>query len=477
MWGTPSVFLEGQLEGLRSQFVELSRGIPLHDYRAELGDLVGPFDNYWAPVHRWYPYKEAFSHNFPEWIREKLGVKAQGTAIDVFAGVATTSLALRRAGFDSVVGVEYSPFSHLVGEVKLSWPKLHPRRIERAIESLLTYEVSDRWQAPTLSSFKNSSIFKRATLNSLLSARAQIGKLDVWPSERDFLLVGLAAIVEDVSGAMKDGRALRILNGRSRTSRMLVAHDAPAPSGDPVRDALAIQLTGMKEDLEDLADVRSLTRATTAHHLRGDARNLAEVRLSPRRPALGAGSAALSIFSPPYLNCIDYSEIYKLELWILELVQSGEQFRELRLGTLRSHPSVDFPDQGYLNGVDTPFATLVAELSEFIERQHAQAAIGRMVRNYFDDMYRVLSQQAWVIEPGGWMVCVVGNSTFSRRIIESGERKELWRIPVLTDVVLARMAKSLGFEEVQIWAARDLRARNVTNGRARESAIIARKPA
>jgi hypothetical protein len=473
LWGEPSPFLASQLSELREHFAALAVDIPLYDHRAELGDLVGPFDNYLAPVHRWYPYKESFSYELPGYFVDQLEIEPAGTAIDVFAGVATTALGLRDRGFERVLGLEYSPFSRFVGEVKVSSPTLDLARIEGAINDLLCYRTVKGRKAPALSSFSNNKIFSPNVLDSLLSARNRIHKLDwIDAPERNFLLLALAAIVEEVSGAMKDGRALRIIGDRKRASRMLVARENLDRSGDPVRDSLTMQLAGMREDLEDLAELDEGTE-TTLRHLAGDARNLAEVKGGDRVAVFKADSASFSVFSPPYLNCIDYSEIYKLELWLLELIENPEQFRNLRLGTLRSHPSVDFPDRGYLEGVDKPFATLVDKLSTFVERNHAQAAIGR---NYFDDMYRVFAQQAWALAPGAWMVCIVGNSTFSRRIFEGEERKELWRIPVLTDVILASMAEALGLEDVQIWNARDLRARNVTSGSARESAIVARKP-
>src|SRR5204862_2601953 len=105
-------------------------------------------------------------------------------------------------------------------------------------------------------------------------------------------------------------------------------------------------------------------------------------------------SVGLFLYSPPYPNAIDYSEIYKLELWLLNFVRSAGEFRQLRLGTLRSHPSVDFPERGYLADIS---GTLVAEtidgIASFVERNHPRAETGRMIRNYFDDMYRSLQQQ------------------------------------------------------------------------------------
>jgi hypothetical protein len=54
--------------------------------------------------------------------------------------------------------------------------------------------------------------------------------------------------------------------------------------------------------------------------------------------------------------------------------------------------------------------------------------------------------------------------------------QEVWRIPILTDVLLAHIARAAGLADVQIWSARELRPRNVQSGAARESLVVARKP-
>lgn len=475
-WGEPSPFYRRQLAEISALSAQLAAGIPLRCLNHELGPLVGPADNEGEPVHRWYSFKEAFSHELPSVVCRQLGVEPTGLATDVFGGVATSTLSLRSLGFDEVIGVEYSPFAHFVGQTKLDWSRLEPKRLARLIREALSYEIgATDIPLPGLAAFHNDEIFEAERLQSLLAAREHFGTIDARPTERSFLLLALAAVIEDASGAMKDGRALRILRGRERISKLLSSRRGLERSGDFVRDALASQLWAMKEDLDDLAPLRKEVRTRSAYHLRGDARELAAVKLSPRKPALAAGTVDFSLFSPPYLNCIDYSEVYKLELWLLEMISDESSFRQLRLGTLRSHPSVEFPDRGYLAAERGNVVELIELVSSFLERNHARAHIGRMVRNYFDDMYRVLSQQAWALAPGAWMVCVVGNSTFSRRLKKDGVTDEVWRIPLLTDVILARMAETLGFEEVQIWSARTLRARNVRGGCAREAAVVARR--
>lgn len=475
-WGEPSPFLRKQLRQLQISSTALAAEIPSTAKHDELGPLVGSRDLRDHPVHRWYHYKEAFSPALPRIVHRDLG-GPPGSAADVFGGVATTALALSGTPcVDSVISIEYSPFAVFAGATKIGWPWLQPARLRRLADALIRFEVDRTLPAPTLAAFANCEIFDESTLSSLLSAREAIRAADLRSRERDFFLLGLAGVVEAASGAMKDGRALRILRGRNRSVSSLTPFDPSPPTGDKVRDLLRYQWAAMIEDLDRLSRHRAPTKRIDVQHLHGDARDLGQIMRSPRRPAFGESSIAWSCFSPPYLNCIDYSEVYKLELWLLEFVTTRDEFRSLRLGTLRSHPSVDFPPRGYLAGISSEAAELVSEIVSFMERHGSRPSEARMVGSYFDDMYRVLSQQHWALEPGGAFACVVGNSTFSRRVKSDSEPRELWRLPVLTDVLLAHLARTVGFENVELWTARELRPRNVRGGTSRESVVVGWKP-
>jgi hypothetical protein len=455
----------------------LAAPIAHHDETTTFAALVGSGDNQTAPVHRWFSYKEAFSHRLPREILGRLGAGRTRRVADVFGGVATTALALAHdPRVDEVISVEYSPIAHFAGRTKLRWAELEPEALREHAAAISRYRIRKTIEKPELAAFSNPEIFDAQVVRSLLSARERIVKAELAPAERDFLLLGLAGIVEDASGAMKDGRALRILRGRARRRTSLAPLEKSPKDGDVVRWMLRRQWAEMSDDLERLAAQCHLRRAK-AGHLRGDARDLSGLALDSGRPAFEPGSIGLHLFSPPYLNCTDYSEIYKLELWLLGFVQTRDEFRQLRLGTLRSHPSVEFPHRGYLRPIrGSAVAEQIERVASFLERNHARAHIGRTARNYFDDMYRVLVEQYRTLEPGGFAVCVVGNSTFSRRDQLNGRREEMWRVPVLTDVLIGALGSEVGFDDVEIWDARDLRPRNVAAGAARESLVVMRKP-
>jgi hypothetical protein len=118
----------------------------------------------------------------------------------------------------------------------------------------------------------------------------------------------------------------------------------------------------------------------------------------------------------------------------------------------------------------------IRSLATFVEEEHARPNMGRMIRNYFEDMFVAFVEQIRVLNPGGASICVVANSTFSRREKADGKWNELWRLPVPSDLILAALAELAGFTDVELWDARALRPRNVENGAARESVLVVRKP-
>lgn len=479
MWGSgpADLLARKQLSRLRGAVRELAEAVPLLDHEPLLAPLVGAKDLRAAPVHRWFNYKEGFSPALPLTVLDLLEAGEGLVAADPFGGVATTALALREdPRIREVRSVEYSPLAHAIGEAKLAWPAIDPGRIAELTRTLIRYRRSPRSSIPSLAAFGDSRIFDRDTVISLVSARDSIQRsAGLSDEERAFLRVGLAAIVEDASKAMKDGRALRILGQRRRTATALTPEHPPSTrTRDPVKRLLAGQWAAMIEDLQQLKGQRESTVRAAAVHLRGDARRLAACRMPETgSPAFPEGSVDVSIFSPPYLNFIDYSEIYKLELWLLGFVADQAAFRRLRLGTLRSHPSVRFGERPGPTPRSHPAIDLIHRMSGWVSGYGARPEVAPIIRQYFEDMHAAFTEQARILRPGGTAVCVVANSTLSRRCKDHGGHQEIRRIPILTDVLLAHIANLAGFSRVELWRARDLRPRNVRGGAARESLVVA----
>lgn len=479
VWGPapPNQLARKQLAGIRAIADQLAGEVDIIDRSATYGPLVGAADLARSPVHRWFSYKESFSPALPSQLLDDLQANDNILIADPFGGVGTTALSLQRdSRVTEIRSVEYSPLAQLVGATKLRWREVEEARLLHHLDTVLRSRLHIcGTDAPRLAAFRDPRMFAPGVVASLERVRRAIERLDdASKLERDVLRVALAAIVEDSSLAMKDGRALRIIGERRRARTALTPQELPHQQlGDPVKTLLREQVLAMLEDVRlGAAGAQPFARAC---HVRGDARRLHPCCGPEGQRLFRADSIDITIFSPPYLNFIDYTEVYKLELWLLRFITTAAEFRRLRLGTLRSHPSLRFGDRPAPRPSQAPVFDFVHRIAGWVSEHAARPDTGRIVRQYFDDMYTVMREQARVLRPGGAAVCVVANSTLSRREKqEGGQPKELWRMPIVTDVVIAHLARQAGFGEVELWRARDLRPRNVRGGAARESLVVAR---
>jgi hypothetical protein len=227
----------------------------------------------------------------------------------------------------------------------------------------------------------------------------------------------LANTVEPASKLRRDGRALRF-----EATKVTV----------PVLTEFARWAQVLVEDLSDYR------RASTVKVSLGDGRRPREV--------VGSLAADLALFSPPYLNNIDYTEIYKLEAWLCGFLSTQAEFREQRRLTLRSHPSVRFGSGMEGRRLLGPrFHDLVEPVVQAVPDTVDQAWRRRLISEYFDDIALTLQGHREVLRPGGKLVCVIGNSVHG-----TGEA----RIVIAADLVVAGLARALGYTVKSLQVAR-----------------------
>ncbi len=412
------------------------------------------------PIHRWFLFKEGFSDELLTWVASHFALNLRNCQqiLDPFCGVGTSllaaQLALPNGALTNLWGVERNPFISFVAQTKLNW---HVYRIDQ-LQSFITMLVrplgdNDRGllEKPELTTIKNPSVFSDSTLSDLLGYRARIERQCDGMPERDFFLLGWSSIIERVSGVRRDGRALRFVGKNEDAS---------------VSKELEEQWKNMVQDLQTVRSTyeasESGLRPANAKVISGDGRSI-EVE------DIKDGSVDLIVYSPPYLNNIDYSEVYKLELWLMGLVNSREEFLQLRRNTFRSHPSVSFPKTTTLDSLakDGWAVRLREALLEAIPNDKDHAWRERLFRAYIDDTLASLKRQCDLSRPGSLVICVVGNSMHGR----TGHP-----IIVATDLIVTALAQLAGFDVERLQVARQLRRRDHDNKFLRESILVFRKP-
>jgi len=151
----------------------------------------------------------------------------------------------------------------------------------------------------------------------------------------------------------------------------------------------------------------------------------------------------LVVFSPPYPNSFDYTDVYNLELWMLGYLQESIDNVNLRHATLTSHVQLR-----RLYPAAPTVSTLLTNVLERLEGRRSELwhrDIPAMVGGYFADLTEILSNLQSKLNPGGRIYMIVGDSQYAG-------------VPIPVAEILVELAKNLGFEVLDTEASRSMRA-------------------
>ena len=438
-----------QLADILADAEAMAKRLSIEDCCADLGRLMRFEPNLNEPIHRWFRYKEGFSCRLVEYLfKEHIALVGSSISLlDPFCGVATSLLAteeiLTRQGFRSITlrGVEINPYVHFVAGTKMGWDRYDPAFIMRA-SAIATNGLRLRAEPsqPTLSTITNPRFIGSADLRELLELRDKAKVVSRGRPERQPLLLGVAASAENIFNLRKDGRALRY---------------SPKTRNSSVKDEVAETWHMIAEDLQE--------KPERAGHIDyeiklGDGRRADKMFANRRFDVI--------LFSPPYLNNIDYTEVYKIELWLLEFLASSQQMLAQRRRTFRSHPSIAFsevPDAStatIANLLGPSFKRLLHYASE-VEKWRA-----KLFACYFADMLRTLQGCSRLLKPNGRILLVIGNSVHG-----TGERP----IPVAADLWTCKLAPAAGLRVDSLLIGRQMHRRGIGSSLCRESVIVLSK--
>jgi hypothetical protein len=411
------------------------------------GDLVVPNGNASAPIHRWFYIKEAFSSELLERIASDVQLHRRHALdiIDPFVGSGTAAVsaqhlaALGSLRVRSFYGIEQNPFLAFAARTKTRGFAEGDADDLRALrEDLMRRGAKARSRSlPALSTFRNTNFFPASALRTLIATRSIAQE---WPNEmtRELALLATAASLEPISRLRRDGRALRY-EPKKRVSKP--------------KEELRARLTTLYNDL-----VLPKPPITPIIH-RGDARNT---------DTMASGSFNLALFSPPYPNNIDYTEVYKLEAWFLGFVSDGAEFRAQRHLTLRSHPSVlfDRPDFVSTTSVADEFASLTGPIVQAVPPGRYAKGRRRVIIGYCEDLLQTFFSLRRLIRRNGLAIVIVGNS------LHAGMDGP---VMIASDLLVARLADLAGFAVERIVVARRPIRRGVDDARLRESLVFLRQ--
>lgn len=406
-------------------FRESLRGVnPLEEKltpRFEYAELVTFKQNKTTPVYNWFYYKEGFSRDLVWKTLQEIGAPKGSTILDPFCGTGTTLLAAKQAGYYSI-GFDVLPLGVLVSKVKLE-DDYDMESLEGEVKSINALKFGNpQARAVDIGFLDMRKVFSRYALRDIPYFREKIMEVED-EKVRNFLLLALVSIISQASNVMKDGGVLRVVKKRHLP---------------PVRYLLRNKLKRMLRDLKN-----EKPEGVSWSVRLGDARRL----------PLDDNTIDVLLTSPPYLNFVDYTKVYALELSLL--VSSARELEDLRKRTLRSHVGAEC-GECYM-----PYKP--DEASGIVTKAYGKTP--PIVEGYLNDMHKTIGEASRVLKKGGHAVYVVANAV-------------LPGVTVDVDIAIAEMAQKSGLqvEEIMVANVRWADVHGVVKERpARESIVVLSK--
>ncbi len=400
-------------------------------------------------VHRWYPFVEGYSKEFIEDILGELSFTPV-CALEPFCGSGTTPVELQNHKV-KCYSFEVSPFMHLLSKVKLNrkynvetfehYVKVLTKKLSltsrniRQIEPLpfgdtiVKREKSKKWN------------FHDTAMDGILDIRYAIRMTVDDNDYKNLFTIALASIIVQASNLFRNGKCLSYKKGWE--TRVFSRRDIHNFFLDKVNSIFA-------------EDIRIISKETSDVHnykicYLGDVRK--NIQQVPDE------EVDLIITSPPYLNSRDYTDIYMLELKVLQLVNSHEELRTLRKNTLRSHVQVSYEE---ICPIENERLKRSLEEMKNKECKAWNPDIINMICGYFEDMRFLFTEFSKKMRKGGVIYFNVANSAY-------------YGVEVPVDYIIADIAESCGFTVREIRKARDLKTSPQQSdkvGKLRESVIV-----
>jgi hypothetical protein len=289
----------------------LDKTYPVTD-GSQFHKLVNFKTNETTPKHNWFTYKQGYAEELVKSIiLSEKPIKSK-FILDPFCGVGTTNLVAQTLGYKSI-GFDINPVAVLAAKLKTSY--FSPNEIELIKKTIKTFKPGQTFQFAAVPKVVASSFIPK-NLDALLRIKFFIENKLSEGKIRDFFLLAYLSIIEDCSIRVKDGNGLKL-----------------SPNKKQIKDVYQYFLS--KSDLM-LSEI-----GKSNFKIPADIYNAS--MFAPQVPLKKYESKiGLSIFSPPYANCFDYCEVYKLEFWLGGFVKNYDGFKYYREMAMRSHVNSGF---------------------------------------------------------------------------------------------------------------------------------------
>ncbi len=357
---------------------------------------------------RWFRYKEGFSIDMVKGLISKYNKNENGIIMDPFMGSGSTLIAANELGLKGC-GFEINPFSYFLTSCKLeNYTEADIKIFNKKFNELLTIDASKfTYILPELSF--SDKVLPKDIEPYFMGLWTYINKYKNNVKISNLLKLGWLSILEKISNYKKAGNGLKIKKYK-KPQILTIAN---------IQELLKTEYEQIYQDL--------LKRNYTCIN---EIYNLSCLDINKK---ISKNSISGIIFSPPYANCFDYTEIYKLELWFGEFIKNYSDLKKLKKASLRSNLTGDLSNlDNFITINEIDYLVNLLDPDSLWDKK-----IPTMLKLYFSDMFNVIKHCYEALENDGFCCIIVGNSSYGNVVFP-------------TDLLLAKFAESIGFKVDEI---------------------------
>lgn len=370
-------------------------------------ELVNFKKNLNIPRHSWFEIKEGYSADLVNNLINDLKIKKKsGYIFDPFSGSGTTALQSSILGFKSL-GIEVNPFLFFLSKVKCIKYSVKYEFYKKKFINL-NIEKQIPFNSPKLTISKK--LFENQ-LEIILKIKNWIKNIND-KNTRDLFFCAFLCSLDKCSYAKKDGNGLKYPKSKKPEN---------------------FHKTFIDNISKFIYETKKIKILRNPFFYQG---NCLEIIKQNSFIKKFKNKVSLCLFSPPYANCFDYTEVYKTELWFGDFIDEYKKLKKLRNLTLSSHLNKDLPDINTMNEIKL-------YINKIKKKKLWSPKIIRMIKNYFFEMSILLKNIYNLLNNNGKCVIVVGNSSYGNIVIP-------------TDKILEKISKKIGFKKTHIIEARRL---------------------
>ncbi|HNV01249.1 MAG TPA: DNA methyltransferase, partial [archaeon] len=275
-----------------------------------LKDLVTFVPNKDEPIHDWFYYKEGYSKELVEWLIKEY--KLSGPIYDPFAGVGTTLLVAKSLGMKSI-GTDVSPLTSFICNVKT---RSYDTNILKAeLDEIAKLKPENVGKYPNK---KIRELFRAENLDDIYYYHQKIFEIKD-EKVKDLFMLALIDTTGRVANVIKTGGSLKKVKKHHMDVKKLFLGKIKRMILDIERmENKRKQLMENKNKQQN--EIREKHNTTQNIGQTFEANKIPEpiepiiYNEDARTLKLEENSIGCVITSPPYLNKIEYTSVYKMEL-------------------------------------------------------------------------------------------------------------------------------------------------------------------